>query len=111
MGADEVRTAAHAEVTGYWASAARHPWWCLDPAFADLALTSMARGRYALATGDLLTKSEAVEQAAAPAWLVDHLRRRRQGEQVRSPRLRTALVAWRDLRRTVAAARRSRRVT
>ncbi len=106
MGADDVRTAARAELTGYWAWAARRPWYCLDTEFADLALTSMARGRHALATGDLLTKSAAVEQAAAPAWLVDQLRRRRRAERVASPRLRTALVAWRDLRRTVAAARR-----
>ncbi len=111
MGADEVRRAARDELTGYWASAARNPWWCLDPAFADLALTSMARGRYALASGDLLTKTAAVEQAAAPAWLVDDLRRRRQGEPVTSPRLRTALVAWRDLRCTVTAARRQRGAT
>jgi hypothetical protein len=111
MTADDVRRASHAELTGYWASAARRPWWCLHPAFADLALTSMARGRYALTTGDLLSKTAAVEQAAAPAWLVGDLRRRRQGEQVTSPRLRTALVAWVDVLRTVTAARRWRRAS
>ncbi|WP_198950219.1 nucleotidyltransferase domain-containing protein [Kineosporia sp. A_224] len=103
---DDVRAAARSELTGYWALAARHPLWFLDPVLADLALTSMARGRHSLATGELLTKTLAVEQAHAPAHLVAALRARRRGEDVTSPRLRTALVAWRDVRRTVAAARR-----
>lgn len=104
MSADEVREAARAELTGYWARAARRPWRWHHPVIADLGLTSMARGRYALATGRLLTKSEAIEQAAAPDWLVDHLRARRRGEHVVSPRWRTGWIAWRDCRRTVAAA-------
>ena len=54
--------------------------------------------------GQLLTKTQAIEQAHAPAWLKDQLRARRQGRQVASPRARTALIAWRDARRTVAAA-------
>lgn len=32
-------------------------------------LTSMARGRHALATGDLLTKSLAIDAGHAPPWL------------------------------------------
>ena len=106
---DDVRAAARAELCGYWAWAARRPWMWLSPVIADLGLTSMARGRHALATGTLLTKSEAVEQAHAPAWLVDQLRARRRGESVASLRLRTAWVAWRDARRTVRSARSSRR--
>ncbi|MEV0426332.1 nucleotidyltransferase domain-containing protein [Micromonospora sp. NPDC050495] len=105
MSDDDVRAAARAELTGYWAWAARRPWLWLDPALADLGLTSMARGRHALRHGDLLSKSRAVEQAHAPAWLVDQLRARRRGEDVSSPRIRTALIAWRDARRTVATAR------
>lgn len=105
MTPDDVRAAARAELTGYWARAARHPLWFLDPVLADLALTSMARGRHSLGTGGLLTKTRAVEHAAAAPALVDQLRARRRGEDVTSPRLRTALVAWRDVRRTVAAAR------
>ncbi|KZM74430.1 nucleotidyltransferase domain-containing protein [Nocardia terpenica] len=104
MGDDDVREAARAELTGYWAWAARRPWLWLDPIIADLGLTSMARGRYALRNGALLTKSQAVEQADAPRWLVDQLRARRRGENLPSPRLRTALIAWRDARRTVARA-------
>jgi hypothetical protein len=102
---DEVRAAARAELTGYWRWAARRPWLWLDPGLADLGLTSMARGRHAIAHGELLDKTRAVERAAAPTWLVDQLRARRRGEPVTSPRLRTALIAWRDTRRTVAAAR------
>jgi hypothetical protein len=103
---DDVRRAARAELRGYWAHAARRPLWWLNPVIADLGLTSMARGRHALQTGQLLTKTQAIEQAHAPAWLKDQLRARRQGQRVTSPRARTALIAWRDARRTVAGARR-----
>lgn len=65
----------------------------------------MARGRHTLETGELLTKTRAVEQAAVPAWLVDQLRARRRGSDVRSPQLRMVLLTWRDARRTVALAR------
>jgi hypothetical protein len=104
---DDVRRAARAELCGYWAYAARRPLWWLSPVIADLGLTSMARGRHAMATGQLLTKTQAIEQAHAPSWLKDQLRARRQGQRVASPRARTALIAWRDARRTVAGARRS----
>jgi len=103
---DDVRRAARAELCGYWAHAASRPLWWLNPVIADLGLTSMARSRHALQTGQLLTKTRAIEQADAPAWLKDQLRARRQGQRVASPRVRTALIAWRDARRTVASARR-----
>jgi hypothetical protein len=103
---DDVRRAARAELCGYWAHASRRPLWWLNPVIADLGLTSMARGRHALQTGQLLTKTLAIEQAHAPAWLKDQLRARRQGEQIVSPRARTALIAWRDARRTLAGVRR-----
>jgi Nucleotidyltransferase domain len=102
---DDVRDAARAELCGYWARAARRPLMWLHPVIADLGLTSMARGRYTLETGQLLTKTQALERVRAPAWLREQLRARRHGEQVASPRIRTALIAWRDARRTVAAAR------
>ncbi|KAB1914575.1 hypothetical protein [Micromonospora sp. AMSO31t] len=107
MSDDDVRAAARAELTGYWTWAARRPWLWLDPALADLGLTSMARGRHALHHGDLLTKTAAVEAAHAPAWLIGQLAARRGGERVTSPRLRTALIAWRDARRTVRQAHRA----
>ncbi|MFI7542577.1 nucleotidyltransferase domain-containing protein [Actinoplanes sp. NPDC049599] len=102
---DDVRAAARAELTGYWAWAARRPWIWLDPVMADLGLTSMARGRHALRTGELLTKSRAIARADAPRWLIDQLAARRRGEAVVSPRIATALIAWRDARRTVVGVR------
>jgi hypothetical protein len=104
MSDDDVRAAARAELTGYWAWAARRPRMWLNPVIADLGLTSMARGRHTLSTGELLTKTRAIEQADAPGWLIDQLGARRRGEAVASPRLRTAVIAWRDARRTVAQA-------
>jgi hypothetical protein len=101
---DDVRRAARAELCGYWAHAARRPLWWLNPVIADLGLTSMARGRHALRTGQLLTKTQAIEHAHAPAWLKDQLRARRQGRRVTSPPVRTALIAWQDALRTVAGA-------
>jgi hypothetical protein len=101
---DDVRRAARDELTGYWAWASRRPRAWLNPVIADLGLTSMARGRHALATGQLLTKSAAIESSQAPPWLREQLRARRRGETVVSPRLRTAWIAWRDARHTVAAA-------
>jgi len=103
---DDVRRAAHAELTGYWAWVARRPWMWLDPVIADLGLTAMARGRHALTTGQLLTKTDAIDHVHAPAWLVTQLRARCHGEHVRSPRLRVARIAWIDARRTTADAKR-----
>jgi Nucleotidyltransferase domain len=101
----EVRQAARAELTGYWGWAVRRPTLWLNTAFADLSLSSMSRGRHAIATGELITKSQAIEAAGAPRWLIDQVRARRQGQAVSSPRLRTAVTAWRDARRTVHRAR------
>lgn len=98
---DDVRRAAYAELTGYWRWASRRPTYWLDPVIADLGLTSMARGRHALTTGRLLTKSAAIDVAHAPPWLRDQLQARRRGEAVASPRLRAGWIAWRDARRTV----------
>ncbi len=107
MSDDEVRAAARAELCGYWAWAVHRPHLWLAPGMADLGLTSMARGRFALRTGHLLTKTEAVEQARAPAWLVDQLRARRRGEVVVPPRVRAGCIAWRDARATTRDARRA----
>jgi hypothetical protein len=103
---DHVRAAARAELCGYWAWASRRPAMWRYPVIADLGLTSMARGRWAMQNGRLLTKSEAIERAHAPAWLIDQLRARRRGEPVVSPRLRTGWIAWRDARNTVRSAQR-----
>lgn len=106
MSDDEVRAAARAELTGYWATAVRRPWWWLDASLADLGLVTMARARHTLRTGQLLTKTAALDLVDAPAWLVADLRARREGGDVRSPRFRAAWLAWSDARRTVRGARR-----
>ena len=103
---DDVRAAAHAELTGYWAWASRRPPMWLNPVMTDLGLTSMARGRHACRTGQLLTKTQALDQVHAPGWLVDQLRARRRGEAVDSPRLRAGRIAWRDAWTTTRAAQR-----
>jgi hypothetical protein len=102
----QVRAAALAELRGYWAWASRRPWMWLDPVIADLGLTSMARARYTLQTGQLLTKTAAIDQVRAPDWLTDQLRARRRGEQLVSPRWRMTRIAWWDARSTVRQARR-----
>ncbi|HEY0240626.1 MAG TPA: hypothetical protein VGC37_18500, partial [Friedmanniella sp.] len=79
MNDEDVRQAARAELLGYWSWASRRPWMWLDPALADLGLTSMARGRHTLATGELLTKTRAVEEIRGPGWLRDQVRERRRG--------------------------------
>ena len=99
---DDVRRVARAELSGYWRDAARHPWWWLDPVMPDLGLTSMARARHAISTGQLLPKTRAIDEVNAPAWYVAQMRARRRGESVASPRLRSAFIAWSDARRTVA---------
>ncbi|MGV3562285.1 MAG: hypothetical protein ACO1ON_03295 [Nocardioides sp.] len=101
---DDVRRAARSELTGYWTLAVRRPWWWLDPSLVDLGLLTMARARYTWRTGQLLTKTAAVDLVGAPAPLVADLRARRDGEQVRSPRVSSAWAAWSDARRTTRAA-------
>lgn len=101
---DDVRRAARSELTGYWTLAARRPWWWLDPSLVDLGLLTMARARYTWRTGQLLTKTAAVDLVGAPAPLVADLRARRDGQQVRSPRVSSAWAAWSDARRTTRAA-------
>jgi hypothetical protein len=105
---EDVKSAARAELAGYWSYAARRPhmFFCL-PGMVDLGLTAMARGRHAVATGDLLTKTAAIEQVRAPGWLKDDLRARRRGENATSPRWRSAYAAWHDVRRTTTAMTRS----
>jgi hypothetical protein len=98
---DDVRRAARDEICGYWAVASRRPWWWLEPTMPDLGLTSMARGRHAMRTGQLLTKTAAIEAADAPDWLITDIRARRRGQTVTSPRLRSGYLAWRDTVRTV----------
>ncbi len=47
----------------------------------------MARSRYTLANGDLFSKTQAIERADAPVWLINQLRSKRRGENLTSPHL------------------------
>lgn len=77
---DDVRRAALAELTGFWAWAVSRPWWWLRADHIDLATTSAARLHAALDRGELLTKSAALTAASdnvVPAQLREFCMRRR----------------------------------
>lgn len=103
MTSADIRAAARAELRGYWTWASRRPWLWLDPALADLALTSMARARHTMETGELLTKTEAISRIRASEQRIAEILARRRGDPIGSPRLRMAWIAWRDVRHTVEA--------
>jgi hypothetical protein len=73
------------ELTGYWSRTARKRVCWLRDSWVDLGLTVLPRAEAVLATGDLITKGEAIGRLAGfgvPAALVREIRRRRQGEVV-----------------------------
>ena len=104
MSEADIRTAALEELSGYWSWAARRPWLFLSPQLADLALLSMARIRHTLATGALVSKTEAIAQVRAPQAVVAGIARRRTspGRRTFPLALRSGHHAWRDTRRTIA---------
>lgn len=102
MSADDVRAAARAELDGYWRGALRRTWEWLDIDMQDLALTTAARAEHAGRTGELITKSAAIEELprlGVPGWLVDRTRTRRDGVLLAYGHLRGAILAWRLIRR------------
>jgi hypothetical protein len=83
--AAEVQAAVREELTGYWSRTARKRVCWLRDSWVDLGLTVLPRAEAVLATGDLITKGEAIGRLAGfgvPAALVREIRRRRQGEVV-----------------------------
>jgi hypothetical protein len=93
--AAEVQAAVREEIAGYWSRTARKRMCWLRDSWVDLGLTVLPRAETVLATGDLITKGEAIDRLAGfgvPAALVREIRRRRQGEAV-------ALSAGQKLRR------------
>ncbi|MCW2797213.1 nucleotidyltransferase domain-containing protein [Nocardioides sp.] len=99
----QLRAGVVDELRGYWSQVVgRRSFWLRDE-HVDLALLTMARARITLTSGELLTKSEALERLAdlgVQPDLVEEIRRRRAGESVD--------VGWgRRLRR----AREARRLT
>lgn len=88
-GPAEVGDAVRAELSGYWRWALGRPWLWADLRVQDLAITTAARARIALETGELVSKQTALARADdLPAWLV--MRTVRRGRGVRDRRRRWA---------------------
>lgn len=82
---EELRDAARAELSGYWARALRKQAIWSQDVYVDLGLTVWARAEATISEGLLITKSEAIDRMAArgvPADVVDGVRRRRAGQAV-----------------------------
>lgn len=79
----DLQAAVREEITGYWRRTARgRAIWRKD-SWVDLGLTVLPRAAAVLATGDLITKTEAIRRLGdfgVPAELAREIRRRRDGE-------------------------------
>ena len=103
-----IQAAVHGEVTGYWRRMARkrRPW--LHDSWVDHGLVVLPRAEALLTTGDLITKSEAISRLASfgvPDWLIQQVRRRRDGQPVilgKTGRLSRALLTRRIMRASIA---------
>lgn len=73
--AGELYAAIRADLVGFLASAVRRPWeWWRDD-YVDLGLLTIARAEAALSSGELITKTEAIERRRAgahPTFAVRH---------------------------------------
>jgi hypothetical protein len=80
-----LRSAALAELSGYWTGAVGKPHLWLQDVYVDLGLTTLARVEATVAEDRLITKTEAIgrlHRFAVPAELADQIARRRRGEAV-----------------------------
>src|SRR5712691_911818 len=104
----DVQAAVREEVTGYWRRMSRtlRPW--LQDSWVDHGLVVLPRAEAVLTVGDLITKSEAISRLAGfgvPDWLIQEIRRRRDGRPVtvNAPgRLSRALLTRRIMREGLA---------
>ena len=83
--AAELRAAARAELTGFWAGAVRKPHLWLQDVYVDLGLLTVARVEATVTEDRLLTKAEALsrlDRFGVPPGLVEEIARRRKGEAV-----------------------------
>jgi predicted nucleotidyltransferase len=103
-----VQAAVHAEVTGYWRGVSRGRTRWLRDSWVDHGLVVLPRAEALLTTGDLITKSEAIGRLGdfgVPAWLIQDIRRRRDGHPVtlsQARRLARARLARRVMRKGLA---------
>jgi hypothetical protein len=104
----DVQAAVAGELAGYWRRLSRtfRPW--LRDRWVDHGLVVLPRAAALLATGDLITKSEAISQLAGfgvPDWLIQEIRDRRDGRPVTvgmPRRLSRAVLARRVMREGIA---------
>jgi hypothetical protein len=85
MGADDLRAAARAELTGYWSRAVRKRAIWEQDVYVDQGATTVARADLTILEGRLVTKSAALAHLPAlglSADIVDEVTRRRAGESV-----------------------------
>ena len=116
MSAVDIARAAGVELTGYWSWAVRRPWLWLGADHLDLAVTTMLRADRALATGELITKSAALEDSShcdVPTALVAAVRARRAGRTTLGCARRPldALASWRLTLYMIRKARADPRLT
>ncbi len=81
----ELRHAVRGELAGYWTTAAgwKLPWW--RDSYVDLGLLTLPRAHAALVTGELITKTAAIERLDSfrvPTRLIEEISQRRGGERV-----------------------------
>lgn len=85
MEPDDLRRAARAELTGYWARAVEKADIWLEDVYVDVGLTVVARADATITQGTLITKSDAIArlpELGVPAEVVAGVAARRRGEQV-----------------------------
>jgi predicted nucleotidyltransferase len=103
-----LQAAVHGEITGYWSRMARGRKRWLQDSWVDHGLVVLPRAEALLTTGDLITKSEAISRLAGfgvPDWLIQQIRRRRDGQPVTFGKIRRlfrALLARRIMQDSIA---------
>ncbi len=105
----DLQAAVHAEITtGYWRRMSRRRRWWLQDSSVDHGLVVLPRAAAVLTTGELITKSEAIRALpdfGVPGWVIQEIRRRRDGHPVTlniPRRLLRALLARRIMKDGIA---------
>jgi predicted nucleotidyltransferase len=102
-----IQAAVYEEITGYWRHIAGRARLWLQDTWVDHALTVLPRAEEVLATGDLITKSEAISRFTdfgVPESLAQEIRHRRDGQAVTlsiAGKIRRAYTARRIMKRGV----------
>lgn len=104
---EAVQAAVYEEITGYWRRIARRKRLWLQDTWVDHALTVLPRAEAILATGDLITRSEAISRFTdfgVPRSLAQEIRHPRDGQPVTlsmAQKIRRAYTARRTMKRGV----------